>query len=301
MHSLGEKYAKLELDSLLLDEQERCACFQLHPADTIAADDLDPCARYNIPKPCDWVKADFDQDGQPDLLINAGYGDVYCVLNRGGQPPQVVEVADGRHTIRGCYAFEVIQVAGRPVIAHLQIDGIKPNRRAEYETVARQDTLVYHMDSFVEYNPHPVPVRRGQLVFCHNDGGPPPRTVFHLTVNLKTGRVRCNTPYIKSEEEVLTAGKFRFQLRAGTLDTLRQQVAYLPVAHLAPAYAINADDADGYKLLLALPHQHSKQVKDYGGYGLYGLRRLYNLLYDTYEQAIAQRRQQLQQRPVAHP
>lgn len=290
MQSLGGQFAGLKLDSLLVDDRENCACYRLRAADSLVVVNLG--IRYAIPSPRAWAKADFDQDGQLDLLVNAGYGNVYCLLSQGAKPPLLVLVAENQWTPWDCFSFGIITLENRPAITHLQIGGVKPEHRGHFNVVARQDTLVYHLGDFVEYNPHPAAQVRGRLVFGYNDGGPPPRRVYGLVVRLRTGRVRVATRGIRSEKDRDILGKFRFQLPPGVLDTLRHQVAYVPMKRLAGSYTSSMFDAGTYRFAFHQPFHKPRVVEDYGGNGPYALQRLYSRLEKAYYQAIAQRQQQ---------
>lgn len=279
---------RFELDSMFESVRENCATCQIH-ADGILEEDYNPCARYSIVTPQVWTKADFDQDGRPDLLVNDGYGGSWCVMNRGVLPPLVIPLTLRRHTSQSCFSLQVLNQSGVPVIAHLEIAGSR-RRKPGWESQVWQDTLAYQLGNFVEYNAHPAPLALHKIGFWYRVGGPPRDgyRAYNLEVDLNSGRLKSTVLFTGYD-------KFRGRVVPALLDTLRKQVAYIEPAQLREKYGFGGtSDASTGVLFLCYPRRPALRIEDYGMFGTYGLRRLYATLEKVQEQAEQKRRLQKQ-------
>ena len=286
-------HVDFELDSLFQNMRANCATCQIH-AEGIQEQEYNPCARYHIALPPVWAKADFDQDGRPDLLANDGYGSNWCVLNRGAQPPLILPLALRRRSTQSCVSLQVLNRNGIPVIAHLEIAAAR-RRQPGREAQVWQDTLAYHLGDFVEYNARPRPLALRKVGFWYRVGGPPREgyRAYNLDVNLKSGRLKSTVLFTGYD-------KFRGRVAPGLLDTLRQQMAYFEPKQLREEYGfIGTSDAGKGLLFFRYPHRPAVRTEDYGMFGTYGLRRLYDTLEKV--QVLAEQKRQLQKNGKQQP
>ena len=279
----GTKYPAL--DTLFAHEQQQCWPYQIH-ADSLEASELDECARYPIDKPFAWVKADVNQDGKLDLLVNygGGYKSFYCFLNQGQLKPIEVEILGRKRDY--CRSCKLVKVAGQPAIAILEIAPAGYHKEAQ----VWQDTLVYRLGAFVEYNAHPGR-KYPQKIVLRTDQPSLTEMGWRRTwaINLRSGWVSIN-PLMEPLPRLKYPGAYpeRYRLGRGVLDTLRQQLAYLNVKKLKSEYyyagAVKA------RLTLTYAHQPEKKIEDKGARGMYGLYAIYSLItaaYERIEQRIA--------------
>lgn len=159
----------------------------------------------------------------------------------------------------------------------------------QYKLVSK--ILDYQFDGLVEYNPNPTHHSIQKIEFttdmCY---GTCP--VFTLKLN-KSGSsefIAENYNFFKHDDPDFEKkshkafkkgeGTFKTEIKKSDFQNLENLLNYLNFRGLKEHYAVHWTDSQTADLIITYDNGKIKKIKDYGLSGTYGLKRLYNLLFD---------------------
>jgi hypothetical protein len=222
-----------------------------------------------------WYKADLDQNGYTDMLVNAKWGDqqvVFLVTDSGADHFTA--------TLLHCNSFDdhifpkVIPGAAFPLVVAYRIMHLNENDRYLHRLVP--DTLICKFGSLIEY--HSTLSKKTVKRFTLDEGGcygtcP----VFEMTITANGSATYDAKFYNK------TTGKFTGTISKTELSELMSLLNYLDLPSLNDSYAVNWTDDQEMRITVTYSDGSTKKINDYGGEGTYGLKRFYKLVEDLRE------------------
>lgn len=220
-----------------------------------------------------WQKADFNGDGRTDLLVMLywyNYG-VHVVLDQGNGTYKLETLS---HNVnKKCELANVLEMGNRHLLLIYQekYEGGRGGKglRMYYET----DTLIYKYGGFIEYKNHSPEVVIDSILFRagHCQGSCP---VFSIRLD-KNGKGYLDAgPYNPKQ------GNFTATIKKEDVDNLTGLVRYLSLKDLKDHYNVHWANDQTVWLQVWYSDGTMKEIEDYGMHGTYGLRRLYNMLFD---------------------
>lgn len=259
-------YPAFQLDTALImygaDCQQYCAALHMKP----------------------WAKVDLDGNGRTDLLafrVRKFSGhfsrEAYIFYDYGPNGDIAIEYLQGRGG-GPCEAVGITQLAGRPAL--LYAHHVTPPAQSNFLTppVLQLDTLVHQFGDLIEYNRHPVAPRFNRLEV---DFGVDCCASFSVTVHADT-TAEYQVKYTSGERYYLynlERGRFQSKLDGAQFEQLQRLFQYLRPERLASSYAVNWTDAGTVWLRAEYGNGQMLQLKDYGQQATWGLKRLYELLF----------------------
>lgn len=114
-----------------------------------------------------WAKADFDANGQTDLLVVGSYGPgnmkmIRCFLGEGPGNFRSVRLDKRPSLYEGA---SLIQVQGKPAIQLARLEPLVSVPTHNKDFVCRADTVLHDQTGFIEYNAHPKDYRIQKIAF----------------------------------------------------------------------------------------------------------------------------------------
>ncbi len=208
-------------------------------------------------------KLDLNGDGHTDLLVEDEY--LFAIIDKGHNTYFIRQVGNVHFK---CKLIRVDTLAATTVFIIQRSDAFDRNAQ-KYHSVP-PDTLVYHFDAFIEFNPHPENAGFQMIRFKTNPcmGVCP---VFDLSLKSDGHAL------IDAQKNCKVTGLFTAMIDQKILSEIEELVNYLPLGSIKNNY----DDGwqkDRRADLELVYGDTIKKVTDYGMEGSFGLRQLYSLL-----------------------
>lgn len=219
-----------------------------------------------------WQKADLDNNGLTDLLVNGNWNGsdnhLIAVLDMG----KSVAVRDLNRGFFDNNYFPVITSLQGQTILILHKGLTFSWNINEHSHIVRTDSLVYKFGDFVELNHRPANYSIQQIEFSTTEcfGSCP---VFELKINANR-----NASYHAQQYNDLS-GKFNTLIDTIHLKELIDILNYLDFPKLKDNYEVNWTDDQSCTLVVTYDNGKKKTISDYGEIGTNGLSLLYSKLF----------------------
>jgi Domain of unknown function (DUF6438) len=207
-----------------------------------------------------FFKADLDNNGLTDLVINGRYLIVIMDLGKEGYR---VRFSGGRYL--GGFSLDLVAIDSTGSPRKLMI------RQYKDEVHPQSDTLVCEAQAFLEYNPAPDPNFRFQGIRFRAGGCYGTCPVFELSVQANGAAVYDAIEYNQQK------GKRTGTIPPEEMTKLTRILQYIRWDRLDSSYAVDWTDDRTLTLEIDYNGVH-KRIRDYGGRGTYGLFRVYSVL-----------------------
>ncbi len=249
-----------------LKKQERSLFFDLDCRTVISKSDSSLMGAGIEARRGTIVKLDLDDNGLTDLL--------FC----GRHTLALTDSGDGRYAVHNLgYDFleKVMYKNGQPVLAvYFKVDS-----RESSDTKIEYDTLAFAFGGFCEYNAKPETFSIQQIHYIMTPGFGCPST---LTIQEDGSALYephvCTDQSIRSRAPI--PGKFTCRIDKRSFYQLKQALRYIKLTSLADNYASDEMDHWTADLTVKFGRGQTKTISDYGGFGSFGLKRVYRLLAD---------------------
>ncbi|MCR5889301.1 hypothetical protein LRS06_16315 [Hymenobacter sp. J193] len=223
-----------------------------------------------------WFKADFDQNGLPDLLVLAQRKNtslVFCVLDMGSK---LLVVRNFYNVLNRRYPVaRVVVEQGQHLLEYADYARSHGPRRQLQNR--RTQLLSYVGGGFVEYNAHPTQHRIQRVEY---EG----YSVYHQAIRTRITVTEESVHLWRRRAEALDTTKVTMQQRASRLlpaqkIQLAELLNYIKFAGLPASFALSPQNHRTHvKLVIEYNDGQRKVVEDLNGTGTAGLRQLYRLL-----------------------
>lgn len=211
-----------------------------------------------------WWKADFDLNGLTDLLITRNTYDgpetVY-ILDK-GDSFELKELSMGKLYEQCSFAIPV-----NNKIAYYSIKIL--DRYGTLSKLIKQD-LVYRNGSFIEENPNPV---RHHILEIELEAGGSYRINSSTKIEIVSNRDIITTVTRNNRSEIYSS-----RLSQEKYKEIIDLLNYIDFENLHDEYHVSYSDAATSHLKITYDDLKVKTIRDYGGMGTRGLRKLYNTL-----------------------
>jgi len=235
-----------------------------------------------------WQKADLNNDKRTDLVVTCHWYvyDNYVVMDNGNDTFKLISL---RYNSEVCELVNVIPYRNQNLIVFHGIDTDILNRYFR----PRTDTLIYKFDNFIEYNKHPPKYNIDSVILTNGhieQGGCASCPDFNMTIaknsNLSFDNYKYGGTLVKTKEgyridsfSVKTAPLSKSKLSTNERKKIFDLIKYLDIKRLKNQYAVPWTDASTSTIRLKFKDGTSKTIVDYGSYGTFGLRALFQKLY----------------------
>ncbi len=215
-----------------------------------------------------FYKVDIDNDGETDLVIDAGISMV--VFGKGGKYLQLT-IESGWSSASYFYKEKITLPDGTPVLLfrHERSGEKWPD---DDKVAFITDTLVYKFNKIVEYNSHPPPSYVQKIVFVNHPACFGDCTSYVIEIN-RNGYAMKEILYGKAGDS--SRDLFVQRLDRTTLSEVWGLLAYMDVRSLDSSYSIPASDMATALLSFYFDDGSIKKISDYGFCGTIGLTSLY--------------------------
>lgn len=258
---------------------ERYKVFKLKPIGEFSTkyDVNNSCKRIsdslNITKTM--YKCDFDNNGFTDMMVMGDFFgfNIFVVMNFGNDSLQLNRLT--RRSSQNCVFPKIINDS--------KIDFYyvtEPDRMSKEKPILTKKTLVYKFGDFVEYNKNPgnydIEKIEYQTSMCF---GTCPK--FHLDIADNRKAIFNAENYNReTRESKEIQGKFETTINVKEYHQLVDLLNYINFPNLKDNYAVSWTDDQSCTLRITYNNGKTKEIKDYGLIGTYGLDRLYQLLFE---------------------
>ncbi|MBC6699234.1 hypothetical protein [Hymenobacter sp. BT190] len=226
-----------------------------------------------------WFKADFDQNGRPDLLVLARRKDiplVFCVLDMGYDSLRVVR----NFFTAGQRRSPVARVIRQRNHDLLEYADFARSRGARGQLRNRHtQQLAYVSGGFVDYNPKPAQHHIQRVIYESH-------SVYHQAVKTRVIVAEDSSHFWQRRTEILDSTKVTKQQYHTPLPPAQHQqllilLNYLDFPRLQNAYGNEYQNHHPH-VTLTIEYDNGKRkiIEDLNGIGTTGLRRLYALLFE---------------------
>jgi len=215
-----------------------------------------------------WGKADFDNNGLTDLLVTGstseGHKTIY-ILDKGDH-------------------FESKNISKGKLYEQCSFSSVKDNK-IEYQSVkilSRQgylsnltkENLVYKFGGFIEENTN---TKRHNILEIEFETSGSYRINYFLKMEIVSNR---DITWVTKDDGLLRAGVYTSKLSQEKFKEIVDLLNYIDFENLADEYEVGYSDAATTRLKVTYDNLKVKSIRDYGGMGTRGLRKLYDKLID---------------------
>lgn len=215
-----------------------------------------------------WEKADFDGNGLTDLLITGN-------TTEGSKTIYILD--KGHH-------FESKNISKGKLYEQCSFSSIKDNK-IEYQSVKIlsrlgflsnliKENLIYKYGGFIEENTAP---KRHNILEIEFETSGSYRNNFVLKMEIVSNG---DITWTSRNDGFLTAGIYRAKISQAKFKEIADVLNYINFENLADSYEANYSDAATTYLKITYDNLKVKNIRDNGGMGTRGLRKLYDLLND---------------------
>jgi hypothetical protein len=227
-----------------------------------------------------WQKADLNNDGFTDLLVNTFSGTYkpYVIIDNGNNTFKAIPLF---YTSDSEFAKITTIDNQQMVLFYTAKDIIKSSNEpgAIQSHLITTDTLIYKFNSFVDYNPTPVNKEIAGIYFktdmCF---GTCP--VFSIDMDSHGHSIYIGGKF--NEDEGTFKGTVSVKMRKPFFDLIN----YLNLDKIQNNYNVNWTDSPTCWLTIRFKNGTEKTIKDYGEQGTFGLRRLYGMFFHLKEDQL---------------
>jgi len=212
-----------------------------------------------------FIKLDLNKDGLTDILINGIY--LYAIIDKGGRNNFEEQYIGGRHF--NCQLLSLDTTKSLPLFV-VQKDNDYDNETGK-DIVFKPDTLINLFGGFIEYNSSPKQIDFKQIkVMTSPCFGTCP--IFEMTIN------NSKQATLNAKEYNKLTGIYKSKIDEKAFNDLVALLAYLNIDSLKNNYAIGWTDNPSIDTEIEY-NGLIKKIHDYGLEGSFGLKRLYDILY----------------------
>ncbi|WBA42373.1 hypothetical protein [Hymenobacter canadensis] len=226
-----------------------------------------------------WFRADFDQNGRPDLLVLTRRKEipfVFCVLDMGHDSLRVVRNFYNAVQRRSPVA-RVIQQRNQDLLEYADFARSRGSRGQLRNRRTQQ--LAYVSGGFVDYNPKPAQHHIQRVTYESY-------SVYHQAVKTRIVVAEDSSHFWQRRTEIRDSTKVTHQQYHTPLHPAQHQqlsvlLNYLDFPRLRNAYdKVYRNHHPHVTLTVEYDNGQRKIIEDLNGMGTTGLRRLYALLYE---------------------
>ncbi len=228
-----------------------------------------------------FYKADFDKNGYRDILVTSKYNgfSIFLIssMGNGNFRTNIIERNSAFHKI---IFPKLISKNGNTLIecSWIKRDEFPSLNLNEIEI--EKELLISKFNSIVEYNPNPFNHKIDNIYFYTSKCfGNCPSFELEITSDRRAffNAISDNKRNI-NENEIM--GEFKTITDKKHFDKLIELLNYLDYEKLKNNYSVNWTDDQRCELEIAYDNGKVKRISDYGLIGIYGLARLYEILFD---------------------
>lgn len=217
-----------------------------------------------------WTKADFDNDGRTDILINGLLGKelkTICILDKGTYY-ETQKINKGK--LYEEISFTIVK--GNKIHYY----NYKILNRYGFVSNLLQTKLLYKFGGFLEENPNPK--QHNILEIDYSFGGSyGPVNDLHLKI-ISNKDIEGNSTKFHSFDSNVRKNHYSGKVSTEDFKTLIALINYIDFENLDEKYKVSYTDAATAQLEINYDHLLSKKISDYGMSGTRGLEILYNFL-----------------------
>ena len=289
-HSIQKIKTSVNIDSIKTTQEIKNLIFEIDNqyidfkvSDTIKFSedyyfDNKKCQKYcESLKPKSYSKADFDNNGQTDLLVvgkwNGGHS-VLCILNLEKNKYEIIQIT--RRSFEDC-TF--------PIVDNNKINYYHETYRNRYNKndsiKLERKVLLYQFGDFIEENINPTKHNIEKIEYRTSQcfGACP---AFSLEINADKTASWSAARFNRIDKKELE-GTFNTTISQDKFDDLVNLLNYIDFEKLKDKYAVNWTDDQTCYLKITYDNGKTKSIQDYGLLGTYGLDRIYQLLFELRE------------------
>ena len=213
-----------------------------------------------------FIKVDLNNDGLTDILINGIY--LYAVIDKGGRNNFQENYIGGR--LFNCQLLSIDTSKEIPILI-VQKDNDYDNE-TDKDIVFKPDTLTNLYGGFIEYNSSPKQIDFKEIKIMSSPcfGTCP---IFEITINNNKQAI-----YNAKEYNKLT-GIYKSNIEEKVFADLLGLLTYINIDTLKNNYKIGWTDNPSIDIEIKY-NGFTKKIHDYGLEGTFGLKRLYEVLYN---------------------
>ena len=251
-----------------LDDDQNKINYYLHLEDKINHDSYCKVIADSLNLKQNWGKADFDSNGLTDLLVTGNTS----------QEPKTIYILDkGDH-------FESKNLSKGKLYEQCSFSSIKDNKieylnvkilsRLGFLSNLIKENLIYKYGGFIEENT--TPIRHNILEIEFENSGS-----YRINYFLKMKIVsNGDITRVTKDDDLLRAAVYTSKLSQAKFKEIVDLLNYIDFENLADSYEANYSDAATTYLKITYDNLKVKNIRDNGGMGTRGLRRLYDILND---------------------
>ena len=213
-----------------------------------------------------WIKADFDNNGYTDILVNGdNYGTASVVIMDEGKNNFVVKDFIGM--MSKCSFLSVKDSASEPIIVYHEFKISQPIEKE----------LIYKYGDFIEKNDKPQQYKIEKIEYkttgCY---GKCP--MFELNIDADHQALFKPFAYNKKKK-----GTYKGKINEGQYQELIGLLNYIDFPNLDNEYLSGGTDQQNSFLTITYDNGKIKKIMDYSLRGTFGLRRLHKIMLDLRE------------------
>ncbi len=258
----------------------------LKPPKTVAADNIDDSIirALNVQS---FEKADFDNNGQTDLLFN-GYIDYYpsnkdcfritvVILSFGNGSFKVICLG---LELEGLFSAKTISLNGKPYLKTIAIRKKFDAQKKELRKYSQTDTLMFKSGNFIEKS-EILDYKVNHLKFCVFRPFFPPQEFCEI-INGDSIMLDVSSRFYGGSS-IDSGGVFKAKMDSIIYSKISDLLQYMNPDRLEDSYTVDAKDAGNVVLEITYNNGKFKKVSDYGMTGTFALSALEGTLISLLE------------------
>ena len=214
-----------------------------------------------------WEKADFDNNGLTDLLVTGK-------ISEGSKTIYILDKGDHFES-KNLSIGELYEQCSFSLVRDHKIEYHSVKIFNRYGFIRRlTENLVYKFGEFIEENKAPVKHNILEIQF-ENSGSH--WNKFVLKMEIVSNR---DVTWISRNDGFLTSGVYTAKISQDKFKEIVDLLNYIDFENLADEYEVGYSDAATTYLKFTYDNLKVKKIRDSGGMGTRGLRKLYDILND---------------------
>jgi hypothetical protein len=234
-----------------------------------------------------WSKQDINNDGKKDLIISGVtkkpegkyFDENYRLLIflSNGSSYQQIDLVTNYLEYYPVY-FDIINVEEKTCLKLTRID----IDNYSYEPKIITDTLIYSFKTFVNYNRNPSKLKIDSVIYYTESNW------FTYMPTYFVINKRGSIFYRKGDFSLAKSLEVHFVISKRKLRDMFSLTNYVDPLHLKENYSKPVFDVGNTHLIIKYKNGLAKSIDDYGHYGTYGLRAIYDRILDIINTIVSE-------------